>query len=71
MLRTNKNQIDMETRTEDNRGTNAEGYKFRNGIYYKMGNDGQVIEARNIFGADITRHVDAGALFGCKTKGCR
>lgn len=58
----------METRTEGNRGTNAEGYKFRNGIYYKMGNDGQVIEARNIFGCDITARADINLLFGCRTK---
>lgn len=73
MLRTNpnQNQIDMGTRTEGNRGTNAEGCKFMNGIYFRVGHDGQVIEARNIFGADITRYVDAGAFFGCKTKGGR
>ena len=45
------------------------GYEERNGVYFKMGNDGQVIEARNLFGADITRYVDTGAVFGCKTKG--
>lgn len=59
----------METRTEDNRGTNAEGYKFRNGIYFRMGHDGRVIEARNIFGADITARADINLLFGRKTKG--
>lgn len=42
------------------------GYEQKHGVYFRMGHDGQVIEARNIFGADITRYVDAGALFGCK-----
>lgn len=46
-----------------------EGYKKKNGLFYKTDADGKVTEIRNLFGCDITARADINLLFGCKIKG--
>lgn len=42
------------------------GYKKKNGQFYKTDSEGNVTEIRNIFGCDITDRADINLVFGCK-----